>query len=148
MNIEDLKERLQPVVARYPHPQAALAPMIHALLELQHPIDNETMAVAAQLCDVDVRSVAEIVTHYPVLKHGPSKHTHVCFGLPCYLNGAKEIFEHIKTGLAPGPASTKEVVVSSCLGHCYAAPVLKLEDGTVCRATLSTSNNQVGATHG
>jgi len=144
MNTEDLKECFQPVVAGYPHPQAALAPLLHALVELQHPLDNQTIAVAAELCEVDVRSVAEIVTHYAILQTGQPKHANVCFGLPCYLNGAKEVLEHIKAEYPPDDASTKEVTVSFCLGHCYAAPVLSLADGTVCRATLSTSKPQGG----
>lgn len=153
MNMEDLKQRLQSVVAAYPHPQAALAPLLHEVFELKQPLDNETLTIAAELCEVDVRSVAEIVAYYPVLQNGHSKYTNVCFGLPCYLNGAKEIFETMKTGLSPDGSikvngSIKEVTMSSCLGHCYAAPVVTLEDGTVCRATLSTSNNQVGAKHG
>lgn len=141
MNTEDLKERLQPVVAEYPHPQAGLAPLLHALLELKHPLDNEALTVAAELCDVEVRSVIELVAHYPILRNGHPRHTNVCFGLPCYLNGAAEIFEHIKAGRPPGNESIKEISMSPCLGYCYAAPVLKLEDGTVCRATLSTSND-------
>ena len=148
MNTEELKERLQPVVANYPHPQAALAPVLHTLLELQQPLDNDALTIAADLCDVDVRSVAEIVAHYPLFQNGHSNHASVCFGLPCYLQGAKELYEHIKTELPPDNGSIKEVTMSPCLGHCYAAPVLKLEDGTVCRATLSTSTHQVGATHG
>lgn len=148
MNTQDLKAHLRPVVADFPRPQAALATVLHALVERQHPLDHDAMAMAAELCEVEVRSVAEIVAHYPVLQNGHSQHTNVCFGLPCSLNGAKEIYEHLKAGLSPDNASAKEVAMSSCLGHCYAAPVLKLEDGTVCRATLSTSDHQVGATHG
>jgi NADH:ubiquinone oxidoreductase subunit E len=148
MNTDDLKERLLPLVARYPHPQAALAPLLHTLIELQQPLDHQTLAVAAELCGVEARSVAEIVTHYPLLQNDQSKHTTVCFGLPCYLSGAREIFDQIKAGLPPGGTPSCEVMMSSCLGHCYAAPVLKLEDGTVCRASVSTSIDQLGATHG
>jgi len=147
MNQEELKQRLEPLVANYPHAQAALVPALHALLEAKVPIDNDALALLAELCDVDVRSIAEMVAYYPIFQNGHSSHTDVCFGLPCYLNGAKEVFEQMKA--APnGNGSSKPVNISSCLGHCYAAPVIQLENGTLCRAFLAKTNNQAEAAHG
>ena len=147
MNQEELKQRLQPLIANYPHAQAAVVPALHALLETREPIDNDALAVVAELCDVEVRSIAELVAYYPIFQNGHSSHIDVCFGLPCYLNGAKEVFEQMKTE-PNGTGSNKPVSVSSCLGHCYAAPVIRLEDGSLCRAFLSKSNNQAEAVHG
>jgi NADH:ubiquinone oxidoreductase subunit E len=148
MNPEELREHLQPIVANYPHAQAALVPVLHLLVEAKHSINDETMALVAELCEVDQRSIAEIVAYYPVFQNGHAAHNEVCFGLPCYLNGAREIYEQIKAGLTPVNGAGKAVNISPCLGHCYAAPVLRLEDGTLCRASLSNSNVQVEATHG
>jgi NADH:ubiquinone oxidoreductase subunit E len=147
MNQEELKQRLQPLVASYPHAQAAVVPALHALLETKEPIDNDAIAVVAQLCEVDVRSIMELVGYYPIFQNGHSSHTEVCFGLPCYLNGAKEVFEQMKAP-ANGNGSNKPVNIASCLGHCYAAPVIRLEDGSLCRALISKSNNQAEAVHG
>lgn len=147
MNQEELKQRLQPLIASYPHAQAAVVPALHALLETQEPIDNDALAVVAELCDVQVQSIAELVAYYPIFQNGHSSHTDVCFGLPCYLNGAKEVFEQMKAE-PNGNGSHKPVSVSSCLGHCYAAPVIRLEDGSLCRAVLSKSNNLAEAMHG
>ncbi len=147
MNQEELKQRLQPLIANYPHPQVAVVPALHALLETREPIDNDALAVVAELCDVEVQSIAELVAYYPIFQNGHSSHTDVCFGLPCYLNGAKEVFEQMKAE-PNGNGSNKKVSVSSCLGHCYAAPVIRLEDGSLCRAFVSESNNQAEAVHG
>lgn len=147
MNQEELKQRLQPLIANYPHAQAAVVPALHALLETREPIDNDALAVVAELCGVGVQSIAELVAYYPIFQNGHSSHTDVCFGLPCYLNGAKEVFEQMKAE-PNGSGSNKPVSVSSCLGHCYAAPVIRLEDGSLCRAFLSKSNNQAEAVHG
>jgi len=147
MNQEELKQRLQPLVANYPHPQAAVVPALHALLETREPIDNDAMGVVAALCEVDVRSIAELVAYYPIFQNGHSSHPEVCFGLPCYLNGAQEVFEQMKAE-PNGNGSRKPVNISSCLGHCYAAPVIRLEDGSLCRGLLSKSNNQAEAAHG
>ena len=147
MNQEELKQRLQPMVANYPHPQAAVVPALHALLETREPIDNDAIAVVAALCEVEVRSIAELVAYYPIFQNGHSSYPEVCFGLPCYLNGAQEVFEQMKAE-PNGNGSRKPVNISSCLGHCYAAPVIRLEDGSLCRALLSKSNNQAEAAHG
>jgi NADH:ubiquinone oxidoreductase subunit E len=147
MNQEELKQRLQPLIASYPHAQAAVAPALHALLETTVPIDNDALAIVAELCNVDVHSIEELVAYYPIFQNGHSSHADVCFGLPCYLNGAKEVFEQMKVE-PNGNGSSKPVSVSSCLGHCYAAPVIRLEDGSLCRASLVKPNNQVEAMHG
>ena len=147
MNKEELKQRLQPLIANYPHAQAAVVPALHALLETGEPIDNDALAVVAELCDVQVQSIAELVAYYPIFQNGHASHADVCFGLPCYLNGAKEVFEQMKAE-SNGNGSNKPVSVSSCLGHCYAAPVIRLEDGSLCRAFLSKSYNQAEAVHG
>ena len=146
MNQEELKQCLQPVIARYQHSQSALVPALHALLETRESIDSDALAVIAELCDVDVRSVTELVAYYPIFQNGHSSHTEVCFGLPCYLNGAKEVFEQMKE--PNGNGSSKPVNISPCLGHCYAAPVIRLEDGSLCRAVVSKSTSQAEAVHG
>lgn len=147
MNQEELKQLLQPLVADYPHAQAAVVPALHVLLETRQPIDNDVLTVVAELCDVDLQSIAELVAYYPIFQNGHSSHTDVCFGLPCYLNGAKEVFEQMKAE-PNGNGSSKRVSVASCLGHCYAAPVVRLEDGSLCRAAVAKSNNQAEAVHG
>jgi NADH:ubiquinone oxidoreductase subunit E len=147
MNQEELKQCLGPLIASYPHSQSALVPALHALLETREPIDSDALAVIAELCEVDLRSVTELVASYPIFQNGHSSHTEVCFGLPCYLNGAKEVFEQMKAE-PNGNGSSKPVNISPCLGHCYAAPVIRLEDGSLCRAVLSKSNSQAEAVHG
>lgn len=147
MNQEALKQRLQPLIASYPHAQAAVVPALHALIETREAIDNNALAVVAELCEVDVQSISELVAYYPIFQIGHSPHTDVCFGLPCYLNGATDVFEQMKAE-PNGNGSSKPVSVSPCLGHCYAAPVIRLEDGSLCRAFVSKSNNQAEAVHG
>ena len=147
MNQEELKQHLQPLVANYPHTQAAVVPALHALLEMREPIDNDAIAALAELCEMDVRRLAELVTYYPIFQNGHSSHMEVCFGLPCYLNGAKDVLEQIKAE-SNGNGSRKPVNLSTCLGHCYAAPVIRLEDGSLCRALLAKSNTQAEAVHG
>lgn len=136
MNPQELKEQLEPLVGDYPHPQVALVPLLHALLDTERPISSEALAVVAEICEIDVRSVTEIIGHYGVFQNQQQTHTSMCLGLPCYLNGAKEVLDHLKAGQALGDDHIKDVTISPCLGHCYAAPVLKLADGTICKMRL------------
>jgi NADH:ubiquinone oxidoreductase subunit E len=148
MNPAELREHLQPVVANYPHTQAALAPLLHVLLAAKRPIDNDAMAIVAELCDVDVRSIAELVTYYPAFQKGQvASQTEVCFGLPCSINGAREVFEEMRSSAPNGNGVRKPVSMSACLGHCYAAPVVKCDDGSLCRASFSKANHQAEATN-
>lgn len=142
MNPQELRELLTPLVGDYPHPQMALVPLLHVLLDTERSITNEAMPIVAEICGVEVRSVAEIVAHYAAFQKKPETVTSVCLGLPCYLNGSKAILDNLKAGQPLADGRIKDVDISLCLGHCYAAPVLKLADGTICKATLS--ENQSG----
>ena len=150
MNQEILRENFQSIIANYPHAQAALAPLLHTMLENKCPLSSEAIALLAELCETDTRRIAEIIAYYPIFQNGSSNHTEVCFGLPCYLNGATEVFEYLKEANKNGNnnGSAKSTTRSPCLGHCYAAPVIRMEDGSLCRADLSVKTNKVGATRG
>lgn len=141
MNPQELRERLEPIVGNYPHPQVALAPVLHLMIDMGCPISTDTLAVVAEICGVDVRSVTEVIGHYALFQKEQQPQTSLCFGLPCYLNGAKEVLDHLKSGQPPGDDRIKDLSLSSCLGHCFAAPVLKLDDGTICKITVSSSGN-------
>lgn len=141
MNTQELREQLQPLVGNYPHPQVALVPLLHVLLGAEHSISDEALAVVADLCVVDPGSITEIIGHYAIFQTEQRTHTSLCLGLPCYLSGAKEVLDHLKAGQSLGDEGIKDINISPCLGHCYAAPVLKLEDGSVCKINLSSSVN-------
>ena len=68
MNLKEIRERLEPLVGDYPRPQVALVPLLHVLLETGQPISNEALAVVAEICEVEVRSVMEIVGNYAVFQ--------------------------------------------------------------------------------
>jgi len=133
MNTQELREQLQPLVGNYPHPQVAVVPLLHVLLSTEHSISDEALAVVAEICGVDPGSITEIIRHYAVFQTEHRTLTSLCLGLPCYLNGAKEVLDHLKAGQSLGDERIKDINISPCLGHCYAAPVLKLDDGSICK---------------
>ena len=141
MNPAQLREWLRPTISSYTHPQAALLPSLHALLDSGESIDGETQAVLAEMCGVDAGAVDALLRRYPVLqKRAPSRDA-LCFGAVCYLRGAPEIYERLLEEPAGGGngngSIAGHVTTSPCLGHCYAAPVLRAGDGQLHQVTLT-----------
>jgi NADH:ubiquinone oxidoreductase subunit E len=140
MSQAELREELSPLVGRYLHPQTALVPLLHVLLDSGRKIDDESMAVLAEICGVEIRSVAEIVGFYSIFQNRRQSGSALCLGITCCLNGAQEILDQLKADSSPGEQSLGDVTTSPCIGYCYHAPVLKLADGTVCQVSLSASD--------
>jgi NADH:ubiquinone oxidoreductase subunit E len=136
MNPAELRAQLAPLVENYPHPQAALVPALHLLRDQGSPIDAETLVVIADVCGVETRQISELLSHYSIFQNPSSTHASLCMGFICYLHGAKEILDQLKVEPSCDDR-LKHINVSSCLGYCHAAPVLRLGDGTLCKITKS-----------
>jgi NADH:ubiquinone oxidoreductase subunit E len=139
MNDADLKERLRPIVESYSRPQAALVPMINALLDAGEGVGPGAVSVLADVCGVEVDSVVGLLGHYRSFARGPQSCDLVCFGTVCHLLGAEQVYEHLRFGEAGVDVPVGEVSPAPCLGHCYAAPALKTRDGTLYRVVLPGS---------
>jgi len=133
MNPTELREQLAPLVANYPHPQAALVPALHLLRDQGSPINDETLPVIADVCGVDARQITEMLGHYSIFQNPSPTCASLCMGLICYLHGANEILDELKAESCD--SRLEQVKVSSCLGYCHAAPVVKLGDGSICKLT-------------
>ena len=136
MNDAELKERLRPIVESYGRPQAALVPAINALLDAGEGVGPGAVSVLADVCGVEVDSVVGLVGQYRAFAKGPQSSDLLCFGTVCHLLGAEQAYEHLRSGGADGDAPAGEVLPSPCLGHCYAAPALRLRDGTLHKVLL------------
>ncbi len=87
----------------------------------------------AELCEVDLVTIKNIIEYYPLFRRQNEHCPALCLDLTCYLNGAKEIYDRLKAEPSLIGDSLSEVTASACVGHCYAAPVLKLSEETFCR---------------
>ena len=134
MTPAELREQLAPLVATYPHPQAALVPALHLLRDQGSSINDETLPVIAEVCGVETRQVTEMLGHYSIFQVSSPTCASLCLGLICYLRGAKEILDQLQAEPSCDDG-LGDVKVSSCLGYCHAAPVIKLSDGSICKLT-------------
>jgi NADH:ubiquinone oxidoreductase subunit E len=129
MNPAELRERLRPTIRSYPRPEAALIPSLQVLLDAEASIDEEARAVLAEMCGVEVGTVEELLRRHSIFQEQHAPCPTLCFGAVCYLRGAKEIYDQLRLHLSSDDDPIEEVGTSSCLGHCYAAPVLRMNDG-------------------
>jgi NADH:ubiquinone oxidoreductase subunit E len=129
MNSLHFRERAEPIIAQYPRPQMALAPLLHFLLDAEEHLTDESLHVLAEICQVHVPVISEMIASYPILRSEELSYPSLCTGLSCYLQGAQELYAYLKSDPSLIGEDVRDISSSSCFGHCYAAPVIKLSDG-------------------
>src|SRR5436305_14846445 len=125
MNDVSLRDRRLRLAESVPAPPLALLPALrHA--EQRGEITAGVVALLAAVCQVEEEAVRHFFAAYPNLA-GSGQATAVCGDLSCWLRGADRVFAHPEAcGLAPGTFQR-----SSCLGYCFAGPVLRERSGRV-----------------
>jgi bidirectional [NiFe] hydrogenase diaphorase subunit len=108
----------------------------HALIETLHVVqesfgylDTESLRRVASALQVPLSRVYAVATFYHFFSlKPPGDHTCVvCMGTACYIGGAADILERIRTGyrIVPGettPDRRLSLVTARCLGSCGLAP--------------------------
>src|SRR5579885_3734937 len=122
--------------ARYPRPQSAVLPALHAAQEEVGYLSPEALDDVAEALGLPVTEVASVATFYSMFFTEPvGRHKiRVCTNLSCYLNGAEEVLRRLceRLGVSPGETTADGRVLLEaveCLGACEEAPVV-LADAT------------------
>ena len=132
MIIPDLKKEFDVLMQKCLRPQAALLPLLHKMNENNEFPDEEKIDTLSQLCQVTPVAISELARE--VSEFGQSSSVNlICMDLPCYINGADEIYEKQAGSIAGEKQSLEEFQPSRCLGYCYLAPAVLLDDGTACQ---------------
>lgn len=128
-------QRFETIVARYPHRQAALLPVLHLAQAEFGWISPEAMEYVGGLLDVPPVKVQHVASFYTMynLKPVGRFHVQVCTNTSCWLTGGVEILEHLKAKLGVGNKGTttdglftlEEV---ECLASCGTAPAIQVND--------------------
>lgn len=126
--IDDLK-------ARYPHPKAALMPV---LWKAQHKfgwLSEDVLKYVGEVMELPYAHVLGVATFYTMYFKKPmgKYHVQVCTNVSCMLRGGEEIWEHVqsKYGLghnecdSDGRISLEEV---ECMGACGGAPMMAINE--------------------
>ena len=139
---EENKREFDRLIQRYPIKEAAMLPTLHLAQRQAGYISPAVMAYVAELLEVPIMKVKDVVTFYPMFFEEPvGKYViRVCHTLPCALADCKSVLEYIKkkldvdvaseTDLAKGTTSDGKFTLLKveCLASCDVAPVMMVND--------------------
>jgi len=135
------KARFDREVAKYPADQAQSAVMacLAILQQEQGWVSAESERVVAQHLGMAPMAVHEVTTFYNMYNQKPLGRfkLNVCTNLPCQLRGGARALRHleVKLGIHSGETTPDGLITlqqSECQGACADAPVLLVNDRTMC----------------
>lgn len=123
------------ILQKYPEKRAAMLPTLHLAQQQHGHISAEIEEYVAQLLEVPVVDVHEVITFYSLLTRKPlgKHHIRVCTSLACWVRGCDEVREYLreKLGIEDGEMTEDGEFswesVPDCLGACELAPMLQLD---------------------
>jgi NADH-quinone oxidoreductase subunit E len=141
MMTDSIKQRFDREVAKYPADQRQSAVM--ACLTIMQGeygyISEQSVLAVAEYLGMPPIAVHEVVTFYNMYNQQPvgKYKLNVCTNLPCQLRGADAALAYLerKLGVAMGettPDGTFTLQQCECLGACADAPVMLVNDLTMC----------------
>jgi len=127
------RKMIEEIIARYPHKEAAILPVLHLVQQEFGFISSESENMVANILGIKAIRVREVITFYTMLSRQPvgKYHIQVCSNLSCSLLGAERLIDYLseKLGVAPGETSPDKRFTLSlveCLGACEQAPCMMI----------------------
>ena len=134
-------ERFAREVAKYPvdQKQSAVMACLSIVQQEQGYVSAETEKAVAEYLGMPPIAVHEVTTFYNMYNQRPVGRfkINVCTNLPCQLRDGQQALEHLcrKLGVEAGETTADGLITlqqSECLGACADAPVLLVNDRTMC----------------
>ncbi|NOY53012.1 MAG: NADH-quinone oxidoreductase subunit NuoE [Deltaproteobacteria bacterium] len=133
MNFQLSEEEVQQILARYPHPSAALLPMLRLIQGRIGYIPPGAEVYAAETLGVDPVRVHEVVTFYSAFREKPAGRylILVCESISCSLSGGENILSFLKDYLKLDVGETTEdrrftLETTECLAQCERSPAVMI----------------------
>ena len=135
------KARFDREVAKYPPDQAQSAVMACPAIVQQEQgwVSSDSERAVAEHLGMAPIAVHEITTFYNMYNQKPlgTYKLNVCTNLPCQLRGGAQALQHLeaKLGIRLGETTPDGLITlqqSECQGACADAPVLLVNDRTMC----------------
>jgi NADH-quinone oxidoreductase subunit E len=135
------KARFDREVAKYPADQAQSAVMACLAIVQQEQgwVSAESERAVAEHLGMAPMAVHEVTTFYNMYNQKPlgKYKLNVCTNLPCQLRGGARALQHLETklGIHSGETTPDGLITlqqSECQGACADAPVLLVNDRTMC----------------
>jgi NADH-quinone oxidoreductase subunit E len=136
-----MRQRFAAEIAKYPTDQKQSAVMACLAIVQQERgwVSEESEQQVAEVLGMPTIAVHEVTTFYNMYNQRPVGHfkINVCTNLPCQLRDGQKALDHLchKLGVDIGGTTTDAMFTvqqSECLGACADAPVLLVNDRTMC----------------
>ena len=129
------QKTFEAILGKYPRKRAALLPALHLAQEQHGYISPAVEEYVAELLEVPVVDVREVLTFYSLFVQKPlgKHHIRLCESLACWIRGSDAMKEYLfeKLGVEDGEVSADGLFswesVPDCLGACELAPMLQLD---------------------
>lgn len=126
---EKTRKKIEDIVARYPHKEAAVLPVLHLAQQEFGHISADSEKMIADILGIKPIRVREVVTFYTMLTRKPlgKYHIQICRNVSCSLLGADKLIDYLKKKLRVEPGETTPdnkftLSLVECLGACETAP--------------------------
>jgi len=136
------ERRLKKLIDKHKGAEGSLIPVLHGAQEIYDYLPIEVQKMVAQGLNVSLAEVYGVVSFYSQFTINPKGkyRISVCLGTACYVKGAGEILERIKTrlGIEEGectPDRKFSLDATRCIGACGLAPVIMVNDDVYGRLT-------------
>jgi NADH-quinone oxidoreductase E subunit len=128
-------KRVKEVMAHYPNKQAALLPILHIVQEEKGYVPEELEAYIAEIVEVPVVRVREVISFYTLFNRQPvgKYHIQMCRTISCTLCGHRELLKYTKEklGIEVGqttPDGKYTLSAVECLAACEVAPAMQINE--------------------
>jgi NADH-quinone oxidoreductase subunit E len=138
---DTMRARFDREVAKYPpdQKQSAVMACLAIVQQEQGFVSRESEEEVAQYLGMPAIAVHEVTTFYNMYNQRPVGRykLNVCTNLPCQLRNGQKALQHLerKLGIQMGettPDGLFTLQQSECLGACADAPVMLVNDRTMC----------------
>ena len=132
---EKAKQEIADIFSRYPDKRSATLPVLWLAVREFGWISYQVEQIASEVLERPLNEIHEVVTFYTMYPRGPmgKHHIQLCRNISCWLSGAIDLREHIKTTLGIGVGETTpdgKFTLSEveCLAYCECAPAMRFDD--------------------
>jgi len=130
---DDLKQKFDAVIARYPVKRSAIVPLLMFAQDDEGYVTEEAIQEIARRVGVRPIEVIEDIGYYSMLHRHPigRYNIQVCTNISCMLRGGEQILEHCSKKLGIGHKQTTpdghfSLEEVECLGACCGAPAMQV----------------------
>jgi len=132
---EATRAKIAAEILRFPEKRGALLTALHLVQDELGHIAPETAAEVAEIFDLHIVEVIEVVSFYNMFYDTPQPkhHVSVCTNLSCSLRGARSLLHQLEAhlGVKAGEATADgriHLFHEECLGACAYAPMMRVND--------------------